>query len=362
MRQTWQRRAKKLGAAAAVFLCAPFLTAPCLLAQTQAPLAPLLKVKTELTLVDVQVLQEKTGNPVGSLRPDDFEVYEDGVQQRVSFLTRDELPLSVVFLFDLTDSVRPVLEPLSDGALDALAHLKPEDEVAVMVYSASAKLLQGFTQDRTLAAHAIERASHMRSNEAAFFNEGVFQAAHEERDSTEAHSRRIIIWLTDNVPNIPDEMTRRRYGKSIAENDLHTEQDAMKELLETGTTVCTLLERSAMSDESEILYNDDPLFAFFRKLNPPGDVHKYADDTGGIVIETGRKKVSAKLAQMIEEIRARYTLGYAPSTHQADGKFCRVEVSVTPESAKSEGKLVVRAMHGYYRGMDAEMQTYRQSR
>lgn len=265
-------------------MCAPFfalVAASLLFAQTQATIAaaPTLKVKTELVLVDVQVLQKKTGDPVGSLHRGDFEIYEDGVQQRVSFLTRDELPLSVVFLFDLTDSVRPVLEPLADGALDALEHLKPEDEVAVMAYSASARLLQGFTRDRRLAVAAIERASHMRSDEAAFFNEGVFQAAHEERLSTNPHARRVIIWLTDNVPNLPDEDTRRRAGRSIAEGDLHTQQDAMKELFETGTTVCTLLERSAISEDADMQRDEDPLFLMYSRLRPPGDVFTYADET-----------------------------------------------------------------------------------
>lgn len=346
MQRAGAGRAKMLGLA--VGLCAPFLTAP--LGFAQANVTHALKVKTELVLVDVQVLQKKTGSAVTQLQRQDFEVYEDGVQQRVAFLTRDELPLSVVFLFDLTDSVRPVLQQLADGALDALQHLKPEDEVAVMVYAASAKLLQGFTQDRTLAAAAIERASRMKSDAAAFFNEGVFQAAHETQKETQAHSRRVIIWLTDNVPNIPDETTRRQYGRSIAASDLHTGQDALKEVFETGTTVCAIVERSEVSDDADMVYNDDPLLLLFRRQNPPGDVYKYADESGGMVLDSVRRRASEKLAAMIDAIRARYTLGYAPSTRQPDGKFCRVEVDVTPETEEREGKLIVRAMYGYYRG------------
>lgn len=349
MRQADGRCVRTLGFAAV--LCTLFLCGRLLFAQTQKNLTPALKVKTELVLIDVQVSQKKTGDPIDSLRPDDFDVYEDGVQQRVSFFARDKLPLSVVFLFDLTDSVRPVLQPLADGALDALEHLKPEDEVAVMVYSSSAKLLQGFTRDRGIAADAIERASRMRSDEAAFFNEGVFQAAHEERLSTNARARRVIIWLTDNVPNLPDEDTRRQYGQSIAHGELHTEQDTMKELFETGTAVCTLLERSTISDDADMQREDDPLFRMFSMRTPPGDVYKYAGQTGGMVIETSRRQVSTKLAQMIDEIRARYTLGYMPSAREPDGKFCRVDVSVTPETADAQGKLVVHAMRGYYRGI-----------
>src|SRR5437868_9374882 len=135
-----------------------------------------IRVNVQLVQVDAQVLEKKTGRAVGSLRKEDFQLYEDGVQQKISELSRDQLPISVVLLFDLTDSVRPVLKQLGAGALEALQHLKPEDEVAVMVYAASTQVLQEATTDRALAAAAIEKASRMESDEAAFFNEGIFRA------------------------------------------------------------------------------------------------------------------------------------------------------------------------------------------
>ncbi len=318
----------------------------------QAATLPRLKVNAELVLVDAQVLEKKTGRPVDSLGRDDFQVYENGVQQRVSFLSRDEMPLSVVFLFDLTESVRPVLGPLAQGALEALQHLKPEDEAAVMVYSASAKLLQGFTRDRSLAAAAIERASRMKSKEAAFFNEGIFQAARETANAPEARSRRVIIWLTDNVPNVPSEQIQRLYGRSVPEGALHTEQDALRELFATGATVCTILARSEISDEMDALYHDDAEQFFLRRRYPPGDVEHYTDNTGGIVVGSGKKDVSVKLAELIDAIRARYTLGYTPSSRQPAGKFCRIKVRVAQEAAQRDGKLVVHATQGYYRGSD----------
>jgi len=67
-----------------------------------------------------------------------------------------------VFLFALTDSVRSVLKPLAEGALEALQHLKPEDETAVMVYSASAQLFQDFTTELALTVAAIQNASGMK--------------------------------------------------------------------------------------------------------------------------------------------------------------------------------------------------------
>jgi VWFA-related protein len=295
-----------------------------------------IRVNVELVQLDAQVLEKKTGRPVGSLSKEDFQLYEDGIQQQIAELSRDQLPLSVVLLFDLTLSVQPVLKPLASGALGALEHLKPEDEVAVMVYGASAQLLQDFTTDREQVVAAITKASEMASGEDAFFNEAIFAASAQLSKAKNPRSRRTIIWLTDNVPNIPS-------------HGVHTEEDAFREVFETGTVVSALLERSAFSDFGIVVYSKNPMFASSRKHNPPGDVHKYAERTGGEVMKSSKDQVSAKLAQLIDEIRTRYTLGYYPSAKQPKGKFCEIKLQIRGETEKRVGRVLLRTKKGYYR-------------
>src|SRR5579863_1059790 len=308
-----------------------------------------LKVKVNLVVVDAQVLNKRTHQPVPSLNPQDFQLFENGVKQEIASLSQDRLPLSVVFLFDLTDSVRPVLEPLADGALQALQHLKPEDEAAVMVYSASAQVLQNFTTDRDLIVRAIRKASRMESREAAFFNEALFQGA-EQAGKASNNSRRVIIWLTDNVPNIPSEQIRWEYGKSIPEGSLHSETEALARLFRTGTAVFTLLQRSEIS-ESEFAKNfHDPMFLIGSRQHPPGDVYRYTRQTGGEVLESySRKKVALKMAQLIDQIRTRYALGYHPAGDNETGKFHGIRLEVSPEVQSREGKLIIETKLGYYR-------------
>src|SRR5438270_2657237 len=142
--------------AAGVILMRPlFLFLYCLLlifsisrnAAAQAPGDNVYRVNVRLVDVDVQVAAKKNHQPVRNLAQGDFEIYEDNVRQQITSFSQDQLPLSIVFLFDLTDSVRPVLKSLAAGAMDSLRRLKTEDEVAIMTYSASARLIQDFTTD-----------------------------------------------------------------------------------------------------------------------------------------------------------------------------------------------------------------------
>lgn len=304
------------------------------------------RVNVRLVLVDAQVVNKKTRQIVSSLKQDDLEIYEDGVRQQITSFSQDELPLSVVLLFDLTDSVRPVLKPLAAGALAALQHFKPQDEVAVMVYAASTRVIQDFTTDRALAAAAIEKASRMESGEAAFFNEAIYQASGQLSRAAHPNTRRVIIWLTDDVPNIPSEEVKARYGKSLS-GPLHSEKDATRELFLTGTVVCTLLKRSEISESEDSRRDSSKIIGSM--LYPPGEVYKYAQASGGLVLESSGNKLKIKLAELIDDIRLRYSLGYHPSSAKPQGKFCAVKVKLAPEIRKSQKDLVVTAKQGYYR-------------
>ena len=305
------------------------------------------RVDVRLVQVDAQVINKKTHQVAGSLRQDDLQVYEDGVQQQISAFSQDELPLSVVLLVDLTDTARPVLQALTQGAQQALQHLKPQDEVAVLVYSATAYLLQGYTTDRSLAAAAIDKAAHLGSPEAAFFNEAVFKAATYLSVAKNPDSRRVILWFTDNIPTTPSPEVKARAGRSLSGKELHTEKQALEQLFRTGTVVCALLKKSVLSDMHEMRYRAE--MSADRRLYPPGNVREYAQATGGLVVESSDKTAPAKLAELIDDLRLRYTLGYRPSVAKPQGTFCTIKVELAPEVKKLQKDLVVNARQGYYR-------------
>jgi len=135
------------------------------------------RTTTELVLLDVQVIHKKTATSTAALRPKDLQVFENGRPQKITFFSRDELPLSIAMMFDMTATSQAVLKGLADGARSALTQLKPSDEVAVMVYAAHGRVIDGFTTDRERTVAAIERAAGENEPGGAFFNEAVWEAA-----------------------------------------------------------------------------------------------------------------------------------------------------------------------------------------
>ncbi len=308
-----------------------------------------LHVTSRLVLVDVMVTDAKTGMAVGPLSASDFQLEENGVRQKILSLTQDQLPLSIVFMLDLTMSVQPVLHILGNAAEEVLSALRPDDEVAVTVFSSTAKEIQRFTTDRKVAATALKRASRMKSGEATFLNESIFQAAREEGESHNPENRRVIVCLTDGTVNMPSSWNRKLFGKSVKNNVLHTENEAEHELFQTGTSFNAIIERSPLSYMYFANKYAGPSWALESKAHPPGDDHKYARESGGIVLTTNKKDIVRRLELLLTDLRSRYTLAYQPSHAGAAGEFQSIQLSLTPAASARFGKVKLEARKGYIR-------------
>ena len=309
--------------------------------------AAVFRTTSQLVLLDVQVLQAKTKTSTGGLEAKDFEVYENGARQEISVFGRERFPLSIVLLFDLSPSVRGVLRRLADSAQIALQHLRPEDEVAVMAYSASAQLVDGFTTNRRSTVNAIGRAAAMKSGEAAFFNEAVFQATRQLDQSRTPDSRRVILWLTDNFPDAPSAFMRSHFGKSLKGIPPHSEAEALRALHESGTVVTALLLKDPLAMTwAEALYAAE---APARLKYPAGNAHQYAEITGGVSPGLRGRNVEERLAEAIDGLRSRYTIGYRPKDTKPAGTFCPIRVALASGAPirPKEWKVLVR--QGYYR-------------
>lgn len=297
---------------------------------------PVFRATSELVLLDVQVLHKKTHTPTASLRARDLRVFEDGVPQEILEFSRDELPLSVVLLFDLSTTAHSILKRMAAEAKTSLVHLKTADEVAVMVFGPEAKVVDGFSTDRDRTAQAIAKAAAMGDEGESYFNEAVYQAA-VQLQSRGAANRRVIVWLTDNDPNVPVHTA----------NLVHTQTQAIRLLHEAGIAVAPLLLRDLrwlpLTATMSVIY------APWVKSHPPGDARKYAEWTGGQAISLRGKDVNRRLGELLDELRARYTVGYRPGQTKEPGTFCQLRVELSPEAPLHASEWQVIARQGYYR-------------
>jgi Ca-activated chloride channel homolog len=295
-----------------------FFSIPCALAQ--GPDETIIRVDVNLVLVDATV-KTKAGQIMADLKKDDFELREDGVAQKIDLFSRDELPLNVALVLDLSDSIGPFLGPLRNAASAALAALKPEDEVALFTFSTEAELRVPFTNDKTKIA---EQINAFRVGGATNINDGIFVAA-KYLLNTPPKGRRVIILISDDV------------GTDAG-----------------GQGTRDIVTEAIASDA--VLYNlkipgYNPPGTLFAASMIPGlvNIRKVVEQTGGEIFDVQDvAHLDAAFRALIARIKTRYTLGYYTKANGALGKPHKLDVRLAPSFGKKGHDYVILAKSGYY--------------
>jgi len=281
---------------------------------------PVFHVDVNLVLVDATV-KTKAGQVMADLKKDDFELREDGVAQKLEVFSRDELPLNVALVLDLSDSIGPFLGPLRDAATTALAALKPEDEVALFTFSTEAELRVPFTNDKTRIA---EQFNTFHAGGATNINDGIFVAAKYLLNAP-PKGRRVIILISDDV------------GTSAG-----------------GQGTPDIVTETIAADA--VLYNlkipgYNPPGTLFAASMIPGlvNIRKVMDQTGGEIFDVQDvAHLDAVFRALIQRIKTRYTLGYYTQANGAEGKPHKLDVRLASSFGKKGRDYVVLAKSGYY--------------
>src|SRR5260370_21212799 len=87
---------------------------------------------------------------------EDFAVKDNGQPQQVLYFSRDEVPLDLILLFDISGSMRPNVQRVAASANTALAELRPGDRVAIMTFHRSSRIVARLTEDLAAVERTID--------------------------------------------------------------------------------------------------------------------------------------------------------------------------------------------------------------
>lgn len=296
-----------------------------------------LRLRADLVLVDVLPMQKKTGRILGNLNKDDFMVYEDGVKQAISHFSKDKLPVSVVLLVDRAGCVNAFNEQIRAATIQAINHLKPEDEVAIMTFSNKVALFQPFTLDRKAIADKIVSVERQHQSEQHYFNQAIYEASEYMRKAANPAGRRAIIVLTSLEASIDFSRT--------------SEKEALMSVLESGAVVSGILVQT-LGGRIEQGIRGKPT-SLLRHLGlRSGSLKMFVEETGGELIGAPPNKIDATLNRLVSNLSASYSLAYTSTNTARDGKRRRIQVQLSPEVEKREGKAALLARRSYVTAKD----------
>ena len=279
-----------------------------------------LRADVDLVLVEATV-RDQHGGIVDDLTQQNFHIYEDGVEQKISTFSRDELPLAIALVLDCSGSMDPVLRQLSRVAVETLSPLKPNDEVALFDFAARADLRVGLTRDRHRIA---ERISTLRAAGGTVIPDALFEAA-AYLYSAAPERRHAIILVSDN------DNTLKGYAD---------ESDVIREALEAQAVIYSIrVQPGPPSHEMGVI------LPIFRDVS----VSRIVQETGGEVINAGNiEAIRPAMTAIITRLKRRYSLGYYSTDHRHDGAFREIAVRVTEDPPNPNRRFTISVRRGYF--------------
>lgn len=283
------------------------------------PPAATFKVDVNLVLVEVGVHDEH-GHAVGDLKQEDFHVFEDGKEQRISAFSHEELPLAVALVIDNSSSIVAALHELRSGALDTLALLKPDDQVAIFSFGEKPELVEGLTSNHealSLDLWALEPYGGTAIDDA------LYEAALYLGQAAPGR-RRAVILVSDNEPS--NEETR-----DVAQ--------VVGAAQQSGTPIYSVRVSYLQHSRGFFLTHPET------RLH---DVAKICRQTGGEMIDTrSGTSVRAAMETIITWLKQGYTLGYYPTNSRRDGTYRTVDVRLSDRKDIRAHKYTIYARQGY---------------
>jgi Ca-activated chloride channel family protein len=262
-----------------------------------------LRVDIDLVLFNVTVTDG--GNRlVTDLRAENFQLFEDRVEQKIRYFSTEAAPISLGIVFDMSHSMNKKIDFAREAAARFLESGTPDDEYFLVEFSSRAKVAHGFTSD---ISRLRDRLAFRPAEGSTALYDGIYLGLTELKQGQ--NPKKALLLITDGEDN------HSRYSRGDI-REFVREADAQIFAIDLG--------RALLGDLTEM--------------------------TGGHSYHVNVDDLEEMCQRIALELKSQYVIGYESTNTNKDGKFRKVRVRVTPPAGM--GKLNVRTREGYYARTD----------
>jgi VWFA-related protein len=166
-------------------------------AQTQTDESVVFRSDVSLVRVDVQVMDGSRA--ISGLRVEDFVLRENGREREIKNFASEKMPIDVLFLLDVSASMRPHVQRIASAARQALNVLATQDRVGIMVFDRQTRVRLPFRDSRDDIDREFQNVLRQESFRGGTdITRGMLDAASYVEQNARRDARRAIIILTDD--------------------------------------------------------------------------------------------------------------------------------------------------------------------
>jgi len=277
-----------------------------------------LQVNVPEVTVDVGVLLEKTHQFVPGLKPANFRIYEDGVEQKVEGFKRVEAPITALLLCEFASRGWVFRMDMLNSAWAFTQQLRPQDYVAMMTFDLNTHIVSDFTQDKSQIQEGINELGNEVWMPAAFSETDIFDALAQSLDRlSRIQGEKYIILIASGVDTM-SKLTLDQILKRVKES-----RDITIFSISTGGLLEEMTEGTGgmMGGMRDMTY-----------LQAENQMRTFAQLTGGMYFDP---KFVGELPDMVrtinQNIRSKYELIYRPTNAKQDGTWRKLRVMLVDD-------------------------------
>ena len=255
-----------------------------------------IKVDVDLVLINVTVMDPEDRYVVG-LEKQNFQVWEDKVEQKVDYFSTEDVPLSVGLIFDASGSMQSTLGYARQAALSFLQTANADDEYFLVEFNERPHVTVDMTTD---VSKLQQHIMFIPAKGSTALYDAVYVSMEKVRTGT--NPKRALLVISDGEEN------HSRYSFSNL--------------------------REFVKEQNVQIFS----------IGAWGPITLLSDMTGGYAFHGGGlEDICQKIAV---ELKNEYIIGYRSTNRSKDGRFRRVQVKVNPP--RGLPKLHLRSKTGYY--------------
>ena len=276
-----------------------------------------LKSIVDLVVLHATVVDSK-GQFVPGLKAEDFHVFEDKVEQKISVFSSEDVPVTMGLVIDNSASMKDKRPQVNAAALSFVRTSNVADEVFVVNFNDEyyLDLDEDFTSNQQELHEALEKIDTRGST--ALRDAIVASLDHLKKGHKD---KRVLLVITDG----DDDASSKSFPYTL------------KAAVDSNAVIYAI---GVFSDDDR--KNNKKMVRKSKK-----DLTDLAEATGGLAFFPERlEDVDPVCVQVARDIRNQYTIGYYPTNAATDGTFRGVKVDLVPP--KGMGKLSLRTRSGYY--------------
>jgi VWFA-related protein len=279
------------------------------------------RVEVPEVTIDVGVLLEKTHQFVPGLKPANFRVFEDGVQQRIEGFKRTEAPITVLMLCEYAARGYMFRVDMLNTAWAFAQQLRPQDYVAMMTFDLNSHIVSDFTQNKQQIIEGINELANGVYMPAAFSETDLFDALAESLDRlSRVEGQKYIVLIASGV----DTMSKLTFDKILAR--VKESRNVTIFTISTGGLLLAMTEGQPgmMGSMRDMTY-----------LQADNEMRTFANLTGGMHFAprfTG--ELPDDVREINQNIRAKYELVYHPTNAKQDGTYRKIRVELVDDEGQ----------------------------